>query len=981
MMSDASDMLAAALEQMDGIIAGSKALDYSNGLFDCQSPTSPFMGGLRALHLLEDLRSLLDLMDTEERESLRCQIPDSTADSVVEWLNGHLSNGHISVGGGDHYQERLSRLESDKESLVLQVSVLTDQVEAQGEKIRDLDLCLEEHREKLNATEEMLQQELLCRTALETQKLELMSEVSNLKLKLNSIEKEKQDFDHGFRDSDDLILEINELRYRMNDLENEKLQYEKKLKSTKSLIAKLSSLNTMVQMHDEKQRNRHRLEALKDELIVLRRELEGKDGEVKKLHDETGFKLLSSGGADATDRTSHPDETLRKRLKEKHVEVQRMKKAVESLMAANEEKDRKIDELKQSLVRYKKVQDMVMSVQGKKEKSNNAEYMESPSDESSACSPANSVCVESEKQAGADGEPLKRNTPEEMKNLSVPIETPSPSPTHSDPERVSESTPTETESSQDISRADGPDHLEMSNNEKATNEEMSKTREKPPISSTAPSQSSTEDDSFGSRKARSSFGKGFFKIRGGKKTTGTPNLAETERQGTDHLDLAGIPQTSSNNDSTQTLPTTPESRKKSKGIKKLFGKLKRSQSTTFNLDDNLPDGEFKRGGVRATAGPRLGWSRDLQKANNDVDAPFARWSKDQVCDWLQEQGLGLYVNMARVWISSGQTLLQASQLDLEKELGVKHPLHRKKLQLALQALGSEEEDNKGKLDYNWVTRWLDDIGLPQYKTQFDEARVDGRMLHYMTVDDLLSLKVGSVLHHLSIKRAIQVLRLNKFEPNCLRRRPSDENNISPAEVSQWTNHRVMEWLRSVDLAEYAPNLRGSGVHGGLMVLEPRFNVETMALLLNIPPNKTLLRRHLATHFSLLIGTEAQQLKQECLENPDYTVLTATTKVKPKKLPFSNFGSLRKKKQEESEEYVCPMDVEMPKGQSFQRGFELQIYEDDLDRLEQMEDSEGTVRQIGAFSEGIQNLTSMLKDDEFFKEASHSPNLTDEDSNA
>lgn len=39
-----------------------------------------------------------------------------------------------------------------------QVSVLTDQVEAQGEKIRDLDLCLDEHREKLNATEDMLQQ-------------------------------------------------------------------------------------------------------------------------------------------------------------------------------------------------------------------------------------------------------------------------------------------------------------------------------------------------------------------------------------------------------------------------------------------------------------------------------------------------------------------------------------------------------------------------------------------------------------------------------------------------------------------------------------------------------------------------------------------------------------------------------------------------------------------------------------------------------
>ncbi|XP_051807985.1 liprin-beta-1b isoform X3 [Acanthochromis polyacanthus] len=984
MMSDASDMLAAALEQMDGIIAGSKALDYSNGIFDCQSPTSPFMGSLRALHLLEDLRSVLELMDTEERESLRCQIPDSTADSLVEWLHGHLSNGHISLSGGDHYQERLSRLESDKESLVLQVSVLTDQVEAQGEKIRDLDICLDEHREKLNSTEEMLQQELLCRGALENQKIELMSEVSNLKLKLNGIQKDRLDFDDRFRDSEDLILEINELRYRLTDLESEKLQYEKKLKSTKSLMAKLSSLKIkMGQMQYEKQRREHILQAMKEELAILRRQLEGKDGEMRRLQDDTGFKAVSPSSADPAERVSHPDETLRKRLKEKHVEVQRMKKAVESLMAANEEKDRKIEELKQSLLRYKKVQDMVMSVQGKKEKTKDNEHVESPGDGSVAFLCASPVSVESEKPEVTDVEQLKRKSPDELESLNGLSEEPSPTPSPSDLERVSESSPTDAESSQDAAKTVSQDHLDRGSNDKSTSEEVSKMSEKPPIGPSATLPASTDDDSFGSRKARSSFGKGFFKIRGGKKTNSTPNLAETERQGTDHLDLAGLPQRSTNSDSTHTLPTTPENKKKSKGIKKLFGKLKRSQSTTFNLDDNLPEGEFKRGGVRATAGPRLGWSRDLQRVNNDVDAPFARWSKDQVCDWLQEQGLGLYVNMARVWISSGQTLLQASQQDLERELGIKHPLHRKKLQLSLQALGSEEEDNKGKLDYNWVTRWLDDIGLPQYKTQFDEGRVDGRMLHYMTVDDLLSLKVGSVLHHLSIKRAIQVLRLNSYEPNCLRRRPSDENNISPAEISQWTNHRVMEWLRSVDLAEYAPNLRGSGVHGGLMVLEPRFNVETMALLLNIPPNKTLLRRHLATHFNLLIGSEAQQLKQECLENPDYTLLTATTKVKPKKLSFGNFGSLRKKKQEENEEYVCPMDVEMPKGRSFQKGFELQIYEDDLDKLEQMEDSEGTVRQIGAFSEGIQNLTSMLKDDEFFKEISNSPNpsVTDDDSNA
>lgn len=38
------------------------------------------------------------------------------------------------------------------------VSVLTDQVEAQGEKIRDLESSLEGHRQKLASTEEMLQQ-------------------------------------------------------------------------------------------------------------------------------------------------------------------------------------------------------------------------------------------------------------------------------------------------------------------------------------------------------------------------------------------------------------------------------------------------------------------------------------------------------------------------------------------------------------------------------------------------------------------------------------------------------------------------------------------------------------------------------------------------------------------------------------------------------------------------------------------------------
>lgn len=37
-----------------------------------------------------------------------------------------------------------------------------------------------------------------------------------------------------------------------------------------------------------------------------------------------------------------------------------------------------------------------------------------------------------------------------------------------------------------------------------------------------------------------------------------------------------------------------------------------------------------------------------------------------------------------------------------QELSMRQPLHRKKLQLALQALGSDH-DLKGRLDHNWVT--------------------------------------------------------------------------------------------------------------------------------------------------------------------------------------------------------------------------------------------------------------------------------------
>lgn len=63
------------------------------------------------------------------------------------------------------------------------------------------------------------------------------------------------------------------------------------------------------------------------------------------------------------------------------------------------------------------------------------------------------------------------------------------------------------------------------------------------------------------------------------------------------------------------------------------------------------------------------------------------------------------------------------------------------------------------------------------------------------------------------------------------------------------------------------------------MLEPRFNSDTLAMLLNIPPQKTLLRRHLATNFSSLVGGQAQQEKREYTQAAGYTPLSITAKVK------------------------------------------------------------------------------------------------------
>ncbi|XP_073203776.1 liprin-beta-2 isoform X11 [Lepidochelys kempii] len=862
------------------------ATEYANGIYDIVScAPSVYLGTFQILHLLEELKMALEMLeDPQEREALRNQVPGDTARCIREWLEENLSQvNHHSSANNETYQERLARLEGDKESLILQVSVLTDQVEAQGEKIRDLEVCLEGHQLKLNATEEMLQQELLSRTSLETQKLDLMAEVSDLKIKLVGMEKEQSEYEEKQNKAEGLLQELKHLKIKVEELENERTQYEWKLKATKAEIAQLQ------------------------EQLAL------KDAEIERLQSQLSRTLVHN------------------EIAERDQEVQRLKIGMESLLAANEEKDRRIEELTVLLSQYRRVKEIMIAAHGSSEKilsGSSEEELEASLKKWNLMNKHQAELLKPEVPPGELSPTMESLLPQKTLEIRVPQKKMSSS--LEDLQSESLEKHVDGKPVEPVLEQENKPYVKSNKYQTLPGKLLRPTHNGDHGTYNTP----TSLNVFGMNDNEDNSVLSLNRIR----SISAPILGETENMdGTITSDE--LSPLSSGTESGPQSPLSPENKKSPKGIRKIWGKIRRTQSGNFHADD-LGLAEFRRGGLRATAGPRLSRSKETKGQKSDYNAPFAQWSTERVCNWLEDFGLGQYVIFARQWVTSGHTLLTATPQDMEKELGIKHPLHRKKLVLAVKSINTKQDDKSAQLDHIWVTRWLDDIGLPQYKDQFHESRVDGRMLQYLTVNDLLFLKVTSQLHHLSIKCAIHVLHVNQFNPHCLRRRPVDENNISPSEVVQWSNHRVMEWLRSVDLAEYAPNLRGSGVHGGLIILEPRFNGDTLAMLLNIPPQKTLLRRHLTTNFNVLIGPEAQQEKREIMESTAYTPLTTTAKVRPKKLGFSHFGNLRKKKFDESTDYICPMDTNPGATNGTQKSYGgykglNQLTDRELDKLDQV----------------------------------------------
>ncbi|KAK5985330.1 hypothetical protein GCK32_013413 [Trichostrongylus colubriformis] len=110
-------------------------------------------------------------------------------------------------------QEKLHRLAMARDSLSLQVSVLSEQVGAQKEKIRDLEALLAAKRNSLTSSEELLQVKYNyggeC-SDMDPKKLNLMAEVSSLKLKFAALEQEKNEAERKLKMSQNEIDHVNQ---------------------------------------------------------------------------------------------------------------------------------------------------------------------------------------------------------------------------------------------------------------------------------------------------------------------------------------------------------------------------------------------------------------------------------------------------------------------------------------------------------------------------------------------------------------------------------------------------------------------------------------------------------------------------------------------------------------------------------------------------------------------------------------------------